>query len=81
MRGRRPQKLTIVSRDWEALHAAAHYGSLPWFQVQRATESLVFGTTDQSSLSPSSRRSPLNCQQNCLPRNGRQLRGPRLSRL
>ena len=36
MRGRRPEKLTIARRDQEALHAAAHSGSLPWFQVQRA---------------------------------------------
>jgi transposase len=36
MRGRRPEKLTIARRDQEALHSAAHSGSLPWFQVQRA---------------------------------------------
>src|SRR5262245_53623657 len=36
VRGRRPEKLTIARRDQEALHSAAHSGSLPWFQVQRA---------------------------------------------
>lgn len=36
MRGRRPEKLTIARRDADALHATAHSGSLPWFQVQRA---------------------------------------------
>jgi DNA invertase Pin-like site-specific DNA recombinase len=36
MRGRRPEKLTIARRDQKILHAAAHNGSLPWFQVQRA---------------------------------------------
>jgi transposase len=36
MRGRRPEKLTIARRDQDALHSAAHSGSLPWFQVQRA---------------------------------------------
>jgi len=36
MRGRRPEKLTIARRDADALHTAAHCGSLPWFQVQRA---------------------------------------------
>ena len=36
MRGRKPEKLTLASRDQDALHAAAHHGSLPWFQVQRA---------------------------------------------
>jgi transposase len=36
VRGRRPEKLTLASRDRDALHAAAHHGSLPWFQVQRA---------------------------------------------
>ena len=36
MRGRRPEKLTIARRDEDALHAAAHSGSLPWFQVRRA---------------------------------------------
>ena len=36
MRGRRPEKLTIARRDQDALHSAAHSGSAPWFQVQRA---------------------------------------------
>ncbi len=36
MRGRRPEKLTIARRHADVLHAAAHSGSLPWFQVQRA---------------------------------------------
>ena len=36
MRGRRPEKLIIARRDQDALHCAAHSGSLPWFQVQRA---------------------------------------------
>src|SRR6266851_3227567 len=36
VRGRRPEKLTIARRDQDALHSAAHSGSLPWFQVQRA---------------------------------------------
>src|ERR1700726_4626088 len=36
MRGRRPEKLTIARRDRESLCAAAHSGSLPWFEVQRA---------------------------------------------
>jgi transposase len=36
MRGRRPEKLTIVCRDQDALHSVAHNGSLPWSQVQRA---------------------------------------------
>ena len=36
MRGRRPEKLTLARRDQDALHSAAHSGSLPWFQVQRA---------------------------------------------
>jgi transposase len=36
MRGRRPEKLTLARRDQGALHAVAHSGSLPWFQVQRA---------------------------------------------
>jgi transposase len=36
MRGRRPAKLSIARRDRDALHSAAHSGSLPWFQVQRA---------------------------------------------
>jgi transposase len=36
MRGRRPAKLTIARRDRDALHSAAHSGSLPCFQVQRA---------------------------------------------
>src|SRR2546430_2023868 len=36
LRGRRPEKLTIARRDQAALHSAAHSGSLPWFQVQRA---------------------------------------------
>ena len=36
MRGRRPEKLTIARRDQDVLHSAAHSGSLPWFQVQRA---------------------------------------------
>lgn len=36
MRGRRPEQLTIARRDAEVLHATAHSGSLPWFQVQRA---------------------------------------------
>ena len=36
MRGRRPEKLTIARRDQNALHSAAHWGSLSWFQVQRA---------------------------------------------
>jgi transposase len=36
MRGRRPETLTIAGPDQDALHAVAHSGSLPWFQVQRA---------------------------------------------
>src|SRR6516162_6905798 len=36
MRGRRPETLTIDGRDQGALHCAAHSGSLPWSQVQRA---------------------------------------------
>src|SRR5437660_3939695 len=36
MRGRKPEKLTIARRDRDALHSAAHRGSLPWFEVQRA---------------------------------------------
>src|SRR5947209_13814249 len=36
VRGRSPEKLTIARRDQDALHSAAHSGSLPWFQVQRA---------------------------------------------
>jgi len=36
MRGRRPEQLTIARRHVDVLHAAAHRGSLPWFQVQRA---------------------------------------------
>src|SRR5215204_6830769 len=36
MRGRRPEILTIPGRDWDALRAVAHSGTLPWFQVQRA---------------------------------------------
>jgi transposase len=36
MRGRRPEELRIGRRDQDVLHAAAHGGSLPWFQVQRA---------------------------------------------
>src|ERR1700693_699811 len=36
VRGRRSEKLTIGRRDQDALHSAAHRGSLPWFQMQRA---------------------------------------------
>ena len=36
MHGHRPEKLTIVGPDRDTLHSAAHSGSLPWFQVQRA---------------------------------------------
>jgi transposase len=36
MRGRRPERLTIARRDADALHTAAHSGSLPWSQVRRA---------------------------------------------
>jgi len=36
MRGRRPGTMTIAGPDQDALHAVAHSGSLPWFQVQRA---------------------------------------------
>ena len=36
MRGRRPEKLTIVPRDAAVLHATVHSGSLPWFEVRRA---------------------------------------------
>ena len=36
MRGRRPEKLTVARWDRDALDSAAHSGSLPWFQVQRA---------------------------------------------
>ena len=36
MRGRRPETMTIAGPDQDALHAVAHSGSLPWFQVQRA---------------------------------------------
>jgi transposase len=36
MRGRRPEELTVSQRDADVLHTAAHNGSLPWFQVQRA---------------------------------------------
>ena len=36
MRGCRPEKLTVTQRDADVLQTAAHNGSLPWFQVQRA---------------------------------------------
>src|SRR5205085_5379064 len=36
MRGRRPEKLKIARRDQAALRIAAHSGSSPWFEVQRA---------------------------------------------
>lgn len=36
MRGRRPEELIIPPHDEDLLRAAAHNGSLPWFQVQRA---------------------------------------------
>jgi hypothetical protein len=47
MRGRRPEKLTIARRDQNALHSAAHSGSLPWFQVQRAKIVLAIAAGDR----------------------------------
>ena len=52
MRGRRPEKLTIARRDQKILHAAAHNGSLPWFQVQRAKIVLAIAAEDVNGLSP-----------------------------
>src|SRR5512144_3108432 len=36
LQARLQEKLTIAHRGQNALHSAAHSGSLPWFQVQRA---------------------------------------------
>jgi transposase len=47
MRGRRPEKLTIARRDQDVLHSAAHSGSLPWFQVQRAQIVLALATGER----------------------------------
>ena len=49
MRGRRPEKLTIARRDPDALHSAAHSGSLPWFQVQRAKIVLAIAAGEHQS--------------------------------
>src|SRR3954466_12035717 len=49
VRGRRPEKLTIARRDQETLHAAAHNGSLPWFQVQRAKIVLAIAAGEHQS--------------------------------
>ena len=49
MRGRRPEKLTIARRDADALHAAAHSSSLPWFQVQRAKIVLAIAAGEHQS--------------------------------
>ena len=49
MRGRRPERLTIARRDEDALHAAAHSGSLPWFQVQRAKIVLAIAAGEHQS--------------------------------
>src|SRR3954449_2678921 len=48
MRGRRPEKLIIARRDQAALHAAAHHGPLPWFQVQRAKIVLAIAAGERS---------------------------------
>ena len=47
MRGRRPEKLTIARRDQEILQAAAHNGSLPCFQVQRAKIGLAIAAEER----------------------------------
>ena len=49
MRGRRPERLTIAPRDADALYAATHSGSLPWFQVQRAKIVLAIATGEHQS--------------------------------
>src|SRR5271167_4756888 len=36
MRGRKPDVLTIVSRDISELERIAHSDALPWYQVRRA---------------------------------------------
>jgi len=47
MRGRKPESLKIAQRDVDALHTAAHNGSLPWFQVQRAKIVLAIAAGEQ----------------------------------
>jgi transposase len=59
MRGRRPQKLTVARRDQDTLHAAAHSGSLPWFQVQRAKIVLAIAAGER----PCSVAARLECDQ------------------
>ena len=49
MRGRRPEKLPIARRDADALHAAAHSSSLPWFPVQRAKIVLAIAAGEHQS--------------------------------
>src|SRR3954463_6929454 len=49
MRGRRPEKLTIARQDMEALQIAAHCGSLPWSQVQRAKIVLAIAAGEHQS--------------------------------
>src|SRR4051794_20217842 len=49
MRGRRPERLKIARRDADALSAAAHSSSLPWFQVQRAKIVLAIAAGEHQS--------------------------------
>src|ERR1700736_5820544 len=77
VRGRRPENLTIARRDQDALHSAAHSGSLPWFQVQRAKIVLAIATGER----PCSVAARLECDEATVWRACERYRQDGLARL